>query len=144
VQEKVKYKENMLVSFHCELASGSCENFVSYDDFFLLGPPHLVSPDISVVHEVGHRDHGASESAYKGLSTDDREETEGHDRSEEAVFEPSNLPLGWEVVVLFQIAFTNRGDVRIVNQPVTQFALFSPRRSDLSSRFLVVGLLWFT
>ena len=77
---------------------------------------------------VGHREHGQSESANKGLSADDGEEGEGHERSEESIFEASNLPLGHKVVVVFQVALGSRGDVRIVNQPVTKFALFSPRR----------------
>jgi hypothetical protein len=136
-------KENTWSSFHCELASSSCEYFVGYDYFFLFGPPHLVSPDVSVVHEVGHREHGQSESANKGLSADDGEEGEGHERSEESVFEASNLPLGHKVIVLFQVALGDGGDVRIVNHPVNELTLLSPGRTNLSSRFLEVGLLWF-
>ena len=107
----------------------------------MLGPPHLVAPDVPVVHEVCHRDHGAGESAYESLSADDGEEAEGQSRSEESILEPSDLVLLDEAVVAFQIAFRSWGNVRIVNQPVAELALLSPRGTNLSGRLLEECLL---
>jgi hypothetical protein len=102
-----------------------------------------VSPNVSVVHEVGHREHGQSKSTNESLSADDGEGGEGHKRSKESILEASNLPFRNKMIVLFQVALGNGGDVRIVNHPVYEFTLLSPRRTNLSSRFLEVGLLWF-
>ena len=64
-------------SLHGHLATVAAEDLISHDDFLGASPPVFMTPLVAPVQEVGHWEHGDSESADKWLSSNDWEEHEG-------------------------------------------------------------------
>lgn len=90
-------------SLHRELASNACEDLVGHDDFLSTAPPVLVAPNVTPSEEVGHRDHGASESPNERLSLDHGEEEVSSAGGNHAILEASELVLGHPGVAVLQV-----------------------------------------
>ena len=113
-------------SLHCHLWAVASEDLVGDNDFLLASPPVLVAPNVAPVQKVSHGKHRDRESPDKWLSSDYWEECIGGSWCEQSIFKTPELILLNPVIVVPQVHFWGGRNIAIVDEPVDEFAFFSP------------------